>query len=73
MHFIAFKNPSSSAGFDPANLGFSDKRDNHYINEYEKPGDGLIIRPASLCRDKSSKLGSVHKYHIMEGLYVKRM
>jgi hypothetical protein len=27
------KNPSSSAGFEPANLGFSDKHDNHWTTE----------------------------------------
>jgi hypothetical protein len=28
--FIAFKNPSSSSGFKPANYGFSGKHDNHH-------------------------------------------
>jgi hypothetical protein len=31
--FIVLKNPSSSAGFEPANLGTSDKHDNHYTTE----------------------------------------
>jgi hypothetical protein len=31
--FIILKNPSSSAGFQPANLRFNGKRDNHYTTE----------------------------------------
>jgi hypothetical protein len=35
-NFIALKNPSTSAGFEPANLGFSGKHDNHYTTEGDK-------------------------------------
>jgi hypothetical protein len=31
--FIALKNPSLSAGFEPANLGLNGKDDNHYTTE----------------------------------------
>jgi hypothetical protein len=31
--FIAFKNPSLSAGFEPVNLGSSGKHDNHYTTK----------------------------------------
>jgi hypothetical protein len=36
QNFIAFKNPSSSAGFEPANLGSNGKHDNHYTAEIDK-------------------------------------
>jgi hypothetical protein len=31
--FIAFENPPLSAEFEPANLGFNNKHDNHYTTE----------------------------------------
>jgi hypothetical protein len=31
--FVAIKNPSSSAGFQPANFGSSGKHDNHYTTD----------------------------------------
>jgi hypothetical protein len=31
--FIAIKSPSSSAGYEPANLGSSGKQANHYTTE----------------------------------------
>jgi hypothetical protein len=30
---ITLKNPSLSAGFEPANLGYTGKHDNHYTTE----------------------------------------
>jgi hypothetical protein len=33
MDFIALKNSSFSAGFEPANFGSSGKHDNHYTTE----------------------------------------
>jgi hypothetical protein len=42
--FIAFKNPSISAGFELANLGSNDKHDNHQTTE----GD-LLIRNFHKC------------------------
>jgi hypothetical protein len=32
--FIALKNPSSSAGFEPAKIGSSDKHANHLTTDY---------------------------------------
>jgi hypothetical protein len=34
--FIALKNQSHSAGFEPANLGSNGKHANHYITEDDK-------------------------------------
>jgi hypothetical protein len=31
--FIAIKNPLFSTGFEPANLGFNGRHDNHYMTE----------------------------------------
>jgi hypothetical protein len=33
--FIARNNESLSAGFEPPNLGFNGKHDNHYTTEYD--------------------------------------
>jgi hypothetical protein len=33
MDFITLKNPSLSAGLQPANLGSNGKHDNHYTTE----------------------------------------
>jgi hypothetical protein len=35
--FIALKNLSLSAGFEPTNLGSNGKYDNHYTTENDKP------------------------------------
>jgi hypothetical protein len=40
--FIAFKNTSPSAGFQPANLGPNDKHDNYYTTEDKLIKDTLI-------------------------------
>jgi hypothetical protein len=36
MDFIAINNQSSSAGFEPTNLGFNDKHDNQQTTEDDR-------------------------------------
>jgi hypothetical protein len=45
--FIALKSPSSSAGFEAANLGSSGKVDNHYTAENDIANARKIIEPGS--------------------------
>jgi hypothetical protein len=42
--FIAIKNPSPSAVFEPANLGSNDKHANHYTAEDNTMVKGLCLQ-----------------------------
>jgi hypothetical protein len=44
--FIALKNPSSLAGFEPTNLGYSGKNNSHYTTEADYQA---AIRQSNCC------------------------
>jgi hypothetical protein len=50
--FIALKNPSSSARFEPENSGLNDKHDNHYTTDGDPSAESvyLFVRRNSAIR-----------------------
>jgi hypothetical protein len=54
--FVALRNPSPSAGFEPANLGSDGKHANHYTTE-----DNAEVRP--MCHQKNEKMITAFSRH----------